>query len=282
MMNRRQALLSLAAVGAVAAGVRPNKAHAQLFPVPLTTGHATSSLGIDIYYHVYGNPTGPNLFLTAPCYASLGLFYTTSYLPYFVDRYKVLVADYPYGTGLTPRLASWTQLTVEQVCSDYLAIADAAGMSQFAFSGYSFGGSAAQQLATRTNRLTAVALGGWPALGAPHAELLAICSALSAVDFLDLTNVRMNVAYYQSLQSWPEYPNVSALTMPRLNYVDAQDVTNILGHEANMIARFRENRGTLDSLGWTTTEVSSGGGHSGGQAAHIACPVIRSFLDTHL
>jgi hypothetical protein len=92
----------------------------------------------------------------------------------------------------------------------------------------------------------------------------------------------MNVAYYQSLQTWPEYPNVSALTGPRLNYVDSQDVTNILGHEANMIARFRENRATLDALGWTTAEVTSGSGHSGGQVASIAGPVIRSFLDAHL
>jgi pimeloyl-ACP methyl ester carboxylesterase len=281
-MNRRQAMKSLAAAGAVAAGLRWGKSEAQLFPVPISTGYATSSLGINIYYHVYGNPAGPNLFMTAPCYASLALFYTTSYLPYFVDRYKVLIADYPYGTGLTPRLASWTQLTVQQVCSDYLAIADAAGMSEFAFAGYSFGGSAAQQLATRTNRLTAVAIGGWPALGAPHADLLDICSALSAIDILDLTNVRMNVAYYQSLQSWPEYPNVSGLTLPRLNYVDAQDVTNILGHEANMIARFRQNRAVLDSLGWSTTEVNSGAGHAGGQVANIACPVIRAFLDAHL
>jgi pimeloyl-ACP methyl ester carboxylesterase len=280
-MNRRQALLGIAAAGVVGGVLRPGRSDAQLIQWPLSSGYATSSLGIDIYYQVHGNPVWPSLFLTAPAYASLA-FYSGTYLPYFIDRYKVLVADYPYGTGLTPRLASWTQLTVQQVCSDYLAIADAAGMSEFAFAGYSFGGSAALQLATRTNRLTAVAVGGWPALGGPHAELLAISSALSAIDFLDVTNVKMNVAYYQSLQSWPEYPSVAALTGPRLNYVDEQDVTNILGNEADMIGRFNENRATLDSLGWTTLTVNSGGGHTGGQAPNVACPVIRSFLDAHL
>jgi len=57
--------------------------------------------------------------------------------------------------------------------SDILAVADAAGVDRFAWFGFSFGGVVGLQLASRTNRLSALVCGGWPPLGGQYAETLA-------------------------------------------------------------------------------------------------------------
>jgi pimeloyl-ACP methyl ester carboxylesterase len=288
-MNRREALLTLAATSTLGCGFSPRFARAQIVPLtPLATGFATTSLNADIYYEVHGNPTGPNLFLAQPIVPTGGLW-TAGYLPYFTDKYRVLIADYPYS-GRSDPLPNPALFTAQQVADDYLAIADAAGMTQFAVAGYSWGANSALQLATRTSRLTALAVGGWPALGGPYADVLETSEQLAAIDILNLTGVNKYVAYYQSLLSWPEYAAVSALSGPRLNYVDSRDNGAPLGIQlgglfagsTDLIGPFRANRATLDALGWQTVEVESFLGHTGGLLPPIACPVIRAFLDTYL
>jgi pimeloyl-ACP methyl ester carboxylesterase len=288
-MNRREALLTLAATSTLGFGFSPRFARAQVAALtPLATGFATTSLNADIYYEVYGNPTGPNLFLAQPIVATGGLW-TAGYLPYFTDKYRVLIADYPYS-GRSDALPNAALFTAQQVSDDYLAIADAAGMTQFAIAGYSWGANSALQLATRTSRLTALAVGGWPALGGPYADVLVTSQQLAAIDILHLTGVDKYVTYYQSLLSWPEYAAVSALSGPRLNYVDSRDngaplgiqLGNLFAGSTDLIGPFRANRATLDGLGWQTVEVESFLGHTGGLLPPIACPVIRTFLDTYL
>lgn len=288
-MNRREALLTLAATSTLGFGFAPRFARAQIVPLtPLATGFATTSLNADIYYEVHGNPTGPNLFLAQPIVPTGGLW-TAGYLPYFTDKYRVLIADYPYS-GQSDSLPNPALFTAQQVADDYLAIADAAGMTQFAIAGYSWGANSALQLATRTSRLTALAVGGWPALGGPYVDVLATAEQLAAIDILNLTGANKYVTYYQSLLSWPENAAVSALSGPRLNYVDSRDNGAPLGIQlgglfagsTDLIGPFRANRATLDALGWQTVEVESFLGHAGGLLPPIACPVIRAFLDTYL
>jgi pimeloyl-ACP methyl ester carboxylesterase len=55
---------------------------------------------------------------------------------------------------------------------DILAVADAAGVDRFAWFGFSFGSVVGLQLASRTNRLSALVCGGWPPLGGQYAETL--------------------------------------------------------------------------------------------------------------
>ena len=52
--------------------------------------------------------------------------------------------------------------TADGVCADILAIADAAGVERFAWCGFSWGAVVGLQLATRTDRLSALICGGWP------------------------------------------------------------------------------------------------------------------------
>jgi pimeloyl-ACP methyl ester carboxylesterase len=58
------------------------------------------------------------------------------------------------------------------VARDYLAVAGAAGAARFTYYGYSWGCVTGLQLALRTDRLDALACGGFPVIDGPYAEML--------------------------------------------------------------------------------------------------------------
>ena len=64
-------------------------------------------------------------------------------------------------------------LTPESIAADILAAADAAGVDRFAFYGYSWLAMSGLQLAIRTDRVSALVMGGYPPIGGPYAEMLA-------------------------------------------------------------------------------------------------------------
>jgi hypothetical protein len=118
-------------------------------------------------------------------------------------------------------------------------------------------------------------VGGWPALGGPYDLLLQTTEQLQR-ESPDRPEIGRYVAYYRSLQSWPERAEVAKLTCPRLNFVDVND-----GDDTDFIGRFRKHKRLLQELGWETLEVDGGNGHAGGLKAEVACPIIHSFLDKH-
>ncbi|SFT95861.1 alpha/beta hydrolase [Arthrobacter sp. ov118] len=65
-------------------------------------------------------------------------------------------------------------LTPDNVAADLLAIADAAGADTFAYYGYSWLALAGLQLAIRTDRLWALAMGGYPPLEGPYQSMLSV------------------------------------------------------------------------------------------------------------
>jgi pimeloyl-ACP methyl ester carboxylesterase len=277
-ITRREVLRGLGAAGTLAAAGGLSACATDGGPGPRSSGRVTTSIGASLYYEVHGNPAGPNLFLATPLSATshwLVPHLKADYLKHFVDRYNVLLADYPYGTGKSGELTDSTLLTVEQVCADYLALADAAGMKTFAIAGYSWGGNSALHLATRSDRVSALAVGGWPALGGPYVDLLALSRKFAGWWLVGPSSEKW-VTYYESVQAWPEQAEVAKLAMPRLNYVDAED------DSADMITHFRRNRAKLDELGWKTQEVASGSGHRGGMQPEIAGPLLRAFFDASL
>lgn len=274
-MRRRIAVTLAALVVISGLGLVPATA-AVTVCTPIATGWARTPTGEDIAYEVWGQPDGPNLFLLTPVYATTRLW-TDAYLQHFCDKYRVLIVDYPHQ-GRSDGLKDPTAFTADRVARDYLALADAAGMKRFAIAGYSWGGNSALYLATRTSRVTALAVGGWPALGGPWAELLQLAKDLGQGQY---------VAYYTSLQKWARYErelrDIARLKVPRLNYVDTGD-----NGDPDMIGIFRTHRATLKRLGWETHEVNSGlentggSGHTGGLLPPIAGPLLRAFLDRHL
>jgi pimeloyl-ACP methyl ester carboxylesterase len=279
-MMRRDFLFGLAATGALA-GRRPVGEQTPSNLSLLSKGFATTTLDADSYFEVHGNPKGPAVFLTGPVFSrtlipanvSLQMEIKEGYIRRLGDRYRLLMADYPH---VGSKAKNGTLLTVEDVCKDLLSLAGAAGMDRFAAVGYSFGGNVVLQLATRSHRVAALVVGGWPAIDGPYDLLLQTTQKLEK-ESPDRPEISRYVNYYKSLQDWPERAEVAKLTCPRLNYVDATD-----GDDTDFIGRFRRNKSALQKLGWDTAEVNSGKGHPGGLMPDIACPVIRSFLDKHL
>lgn len=88
--------------------------------------------------------------------------------------FRVVAADYEGHRMSHPAAGT---LTPENVTADLLAIADAAGAETFAYYGYSWLALSGLQLALRTDRLTALAMGGFPPLEGPYAGMLAVTRA---------------------------------------------------------------------------------------------------------
>jgi pimeloyl-ACP methyl ester carboxylesterase len=89
-------------------------------------------------------------------------------------EFRVVAADYEGHVLAVPKPAT---LTPDNVVNDLLAVADAAGADRFAYYGYSWLALVGLQLAIRTDRLTALAMGGFPPLGGPYAEMLRVTTA---------------------------------------------------------------------------------------------------------
>jgi pimeloyl-ACP methyl ester carboxylesterase len=88
--------------------------------------------------------------------------------------FRVVAADYEGHRMACPAPDT---LTPENVAADLLTIADAAGADTFAYYGYSWLALSGLQLALRTDRLSALVMGGFPPLGGPYAGMLAVTRA---------------------------------------------------------------------------------------------------------
>jgi len=279
-MIRRDFLFGLATSGILAAG------HQVVANLPSTSllnkGFVKTSLGSDAWFEVHGNPKGLNVFLAGPVFSrtlvpaniKLQTQIKEGYIRRLGDRYRLLMSDYPH-LEITTKNQNAPPMTVESVCKDYLAVADAAGMDRFAAAGYSWGGNSVLQLATRSHRVGALVVGGWPVINGPYKLLLQTVQELHRKS-PGRPEIGRYAQYYESLQDWPERNEVARLTCPGLNYIDAADA-----EDTDFIGRFRRNKKALQQLGWETVEVNSGKGHFGGVMPEIACPVIRTFLDKH-
>ena len=131
-----------------------------------------------VRYEAYGR--GPVLFLGSPFGVTKNdrindplAAVRQGYLDRLTDRYRVILMDYP-PTGDEARAAA-ASFDPDRVCADILAVADAAHVDRFAWYGYSWGGVVGLQLATRTNRLSALICGGWPPLGASYRDMTRRC-----------------------------------------------------------------------------------------------------------
>ncbi|MFC3798972.1 alpha/beta fold hydrolase [Cohnella sp. GCM10012308] len=94
------------------------------------------------------------------------------------DRYRVIAFDYEGHVLRTPKPGT---LTPDNVAADFLAIAAAVGAKSFAYYGYSWLALAGMQLALRTDRLSALIMGGYPPVGGPYREMLQVTKATHAM-----------------------------------------------------------------------------------------------------
>ena len=140
--------------------------------------------------------------------------------------------------------------------------------------GYSWGGVVGLQLATRTDRLTALICGGWPPLGAPYKGMVDLLEAQTA----EHRGAAIYATFYRSIADWPERNAVSRFTCPRMTFAGSND---ILPHEVlttrigPLVAEYREE---LEEMGWTV-ELVEGFSHDLFTRADVVVPMIRKFLD---
>ncbi len=280
-MIRREFLLGLAAAAVSSAGTWRQSPSQP--PSLLNKGFVKTTLGPDAYFEVHGNPAGPRIFLAPPVFSRVAnpanVKLQTEIKQGYIERlggsYRLLMSDYPHLQG-TETAPEETRLVVENVFKDYLAIADAAGFEHFAAAGYSWGGNSVLQLATRSPRVNALIVGGWPVLDGPYKQMLKFTQDLHR-QYPERAEVVHYINYYRSLQDWPEGRELAKLRCPRLNFIDSGD-----NEDENFIAILRKNASALHQMGWQTAEVTSGTGHPGGLMPAVACPVIASFLRKHV
>lgn len=208
------------------------------------------------------------------------------YLDRLTDRYRVILLDYP-SIGKSDDIRP-EALTADRVCADLLRVADAAGCERFAYWGYSWSGAVGLQLAARTDRLSALVIGGWPPLDGPYANILE-ASRRKIGNVTDGSRVvlrsddqyRQWSNYYQSMIDWDEAGSVAAIACPRMVYFGGDGDLVEADLEVNIASAVRNNRERLETMGWHVVEFP-GRGHEVCIDADLTVPVVGRFLDEAL
>jgi pimeloyl-ACP methyl ester carboxylesterase len=243
-----------------------------------------------VFYELHGQ--GKPLMITLPLMASHTELFgaesaamLASYLDRLTDRYRVLLMDYPSIGG--SRDIAPHELTADRVCADLLGVASAAGFDRFAYWGYSWSGAVGLQLASRTERLTALVIGGWPPLDGPYDDILAAARRKlpnpepSSMKVLrSAAQYAQWIHFYESLRGWNEREAVARIACPRLVYFGEQGDLVEAGIPVTIASNIRRNRATLELQGWTVHEVA-GADHSGAALPDAVVPLVQRFLDSH-
>jgi len=214
------------------------------------------------------------------------------------DSYRVIAFDYDAHNLSHPKPNT---LTPDNVVRDILAVADAAGADRFAYYGYSWLGMIGLQLALRTDRLSALIMGGFPPIDGPYAELLPFFEAVHAQSGAQLkegeTNdpadpdnakvtlskdtTRQFVTLFQALQGFDDEAAQSRIKCPRLCFVGSLDEIDY-GQKwgdvhVSLAAPIIDRREELEWLGWDV-RVLEGLNHLQAMQASQVVPLIRSCL----
>ncbi len=226
------------------------------------------------------------------------------------DVFRVVAFDYEGHLLRTPQPDS---LTPANAVSDLLAVADAAGADRFAYSGYSWLALLGLQLAIRTDRLTALVMGGFPPLGGPYAAMLRVTRAahemaLAAaaqtdkgaadqqppVEAGEWSSVQVTlspdqtqqfVTLYQALEGFDDRAAQAHLTSPRLCFAGSADEIQYGPQWGDVLVSIagplRAERAELECLGWEV-RVLDGLDHLQAMQAKQVVPILRSWLASQL
>jgi pimeloyl-ACP methyl ester carboxylesterase len=221
------------------------------------------------------------------------------------DAFRVVAFDYEGHVLQVPKPDT---LTPANLAADLLAVADAAGADRFATYGYSWLALAGLQLAIRSDRLVALAMGGWPPLDAPYAEMLkvtrathemAVANAASppptapsgqSPEETDWSRVQLTlsedqtrqfVTLYEALRGFDDRAAQARLTCPRLCFVGSADEIDYEerwgGARVSVADPVVRRRHELEALGWQV-EVLEGLDHMRAMQAAQVLPILRPWL----
>ena len=241
-----------------------------------------------VYFEVHGE--GEPLFLGFPVMATHAEIFgdaagaiRESYLEQLTDQFRVLLVDYP-SIGRSADISP-NELTADRVCDDLFRVMDTAGFDRCIYWGYSWGAAVGLQLVSRADRFTALALGGWPPLGAQYdAALRASLEQIDDPPAAVRVVLRSPAQYaqwstfYKSVQGWPEAEVAASIACPRLAFVGAEGDTDAGSEDILNATILKANRTELESLGWNVAIVE-GAGHDIALKPDVLVPVVRAFLD---
>ena len=215
------------------------------------------------------------------------------------DAFRVVAFDYEGQCLRTPKPDT---LTPANTASDLLAVANATGADRFAYYGYSWLAMLGLQLAIRTDRLSALVMGGFPPLGGPYEEMLRVTTATyemasgvqvpPSADESEWSGISLSreqtqqfVTLYQELQEFDDQAAQGRITCPRLCFVGSVDEIqygkswgNVLVSLAGPIMR---GQAYLEDLGWDV-QVLDGLDHIQAMQARQVVPILRSWLASQL
>jgi pimeloyl-ACP methyl ester carboxylesterase len=220
--------------------------------------------------------------------------------------FRVLAADYEGHLQAHPKPAT---LTADAVAHDLLAIADAGGAGRFAYYGYSVHAVNGLQLAIRSDRVSALAMGGFPPLGGPYPAMLEVTRAAhrmavenegrppqpaSEVPVGDWEAAEVTqsaaqtgqfVTLYESLRGFDERAALEKLETPRLAFAGVEDNIDYGPRWGNVRvelgAPLVRHRDELVALGWTVEAIPGADHMVAMQAARVA-PILIPWLRSAL
>lgn len=222
------------------------------------------------------------------------------------DLVRVVAFDYEGHLLRTPQPDS---LTPANAVSDLLAIADVAGAERFAYYGYSWLALLGLQLAIRTNRLSALAMGGFPPLNGPYEAMLRVTTATHemaiaaaaktdevAADLQppvepgDWSSVQVTmspdqtqqfVTLYQALRGFDDRTAQASITCPRLCFAGSADEIQYGKQWGDVLVSiagpYKAERAELERLGWEV-HVLDGLDHLQAMQASQVLPILRPLL----
>ena len=219
--------------------------------------------------------------------------------------HRVVAADYEGHLAQHPKP---TTLTPDTIAADLLAIADSAGVDRFAYYGYSWLALSGLQLALRTDRLTALAMGGYPPLGGPYGPMLDVTRSAHRQALANRDNppepvelqpgdwessevtvppeqTQQYVTLYEALQDFDERAALDRLTVPGLAFAGENDVV-AYGPKWNntrveIAEPLRTHAAELTQRGWTVVLIPDTD-HMSAMHATTVLPILLPWLKAHL
>ncbi|MCK2213870.1 alpha/beta hydrolase [Actinomadura sp. ATCC 31491] len=214
------------------------------------------------------------------------------------DAFRVAAFDY---TGHVMAVPKPDTLTPDNVAADLLAVADAVGGDRFAYYGYSWLALSGLQLAVRTDRLSALVMGGYPPYDGPYAEMLKVTTATydkalappppadrpaepgdwsSVQSVPSVAQARQFVTLYQALQDFDD--KSVRLDCPRLCFAGSADEISYAeewgGTRVDLGGPLTRHRAELEARGWDVV-VLDGLDHMGAMLPGNVLPVLRPWLE---
>jgi pimeloyl-ACP methyl ester carboxylesterase len=209
------------------------------------------------------------------------------------DVAQVVAFDYEGHVLAHPKPRT---LTPSNVIADVLAVADAAGVDRFAWYGYSWLAMIGLQLALATDRLTGLAMGGYPPIDGPYREMLQVTTAgyeLAtgartsggedewAFAFLPPDQSQQFVTLYTALQDFDDLAVQSRISVSRLCLVGSKDAIQYGPTWGDVLVDLArpviERRAELESLGWEV-HLLHGLDHTQAMQADRVVPILRPWL----